>query len=120
MRKVIFVRWIGPESGGQFYARRAELPVAPFENLGVMVNGDEPPVAIQDVFVNRSGDVVCVLPGHVHAPGAPPEWVAEVWHPAGEEPCFTSEKVPYPPKRRPALGDVAGRQSAEPPDFPTL
>jgi hypothetical protein len=112
MRKVIFTRWIA----SQFYAKRAELPLAPFENLGVMVYDGFPPVAIQDVFVNRDCEVVCVLPEGLDAAKAE----ADGWLPVGEEPCFTSEKVPHPPKKRSVLEEAIEGTRVTRQGFPTL
>lgn len=96
--RVILCRWVGYGNDGQYYARRHDLPFAPFIGLGLMLDPMNDPVRIDDVFINWSGDVVCGFPpAHYGADDlAAAEWPSQLayhtdgWVAVGDLPCYTT------------------------------
>jgi len=57
---VILVRWLSPNDSGQYYQRRATLPLAPSPDMLIVLDDEPMPVRIKDVAINGSY-VLCIL-----------------------------------------------------------
>lgn len=58
---VLFLRWVGRNEEGQYYAKKAILPLPPSVGIGVIIDPDSDYDKITNVFVNNDGDIVCMF-----------------------------------------------------------
>jgi hypothetical protein len=99
--KVILCRYIRNYEKGRegYYARWADSPLPPFVGLGFVLDDDSNPCPVEEVFVNRSGDVVCVLEEINFNQFPLRKWPARFarytgdWFAVGSSPCRTTPEA---------------------------